>query len=140
MNLIRFNQHPGFANLLSNIENSMAQNAENSCGDLPMVNIKNEDKNFVVDLAAPGMEKNDFSIKLENNRLTISSNKEEGNDETKENFTLKEYSFNSFSRSFSLPKNIEFEQINAEYKNGILSVILPKKEVEEKLNREIEIS
>lgn len=140
MNLIRFNQETGFPSLFSNIEKTMEQIAESSKENNPMVNIKNEEKNFVIELAAPGMEKKDFSIKLENNRLTISSNKEEEKEETKEKFTLKEYSISSFSRSFTLSKNIEVEQINAEYKNGILNVILPKKEAEEKVDREIEIS
>jgi HSP20 family protein len=140
MNLIRFNQHPAFSNLFENFENSAKTNFSNSCNDLPMVNIQNEDNSFIVKLAAPGMEKDDFKIKLENNRLTIASEKEEEKTETNETYTLKEFNFNSFSRSFSLPKNIEFEQINAEYKNGILSVKLPKKEMEAKLNREIEIS
>lgn len=139
MNLIRFNQHPAFSNFFENFDRTLSPNFENSRKYMPMVNIKDEDKNYIVELAAPGMDKKDFSIKLENNTLTISSEKEE-NVEKNTNYTIKEYSFSSFSRSFTLPKNTKFEQINADYKNGVLSIKIPKKEAEAKLNREIKIS
>ena len=140
MNLIRFNQHPGFSNFFNNHERTFHENCENRNDTLPMVNVKNEDNQFIVELAAPGLEKKDFSIKLENNRLTISSDKKVEKTEDNTNYTIKEYSFDSFSRSFTLPKNIEAEQVKAEYKSGVLSVNLPKMEAEAKLNREIEIS
>lgn len=139
MNLIRFNQHPSFSSFFENFDRTLSPNFENSRKYMPMVNIKDEDKNYIVELAAPGMDKKDFSIKLENNKLTISSEKEE-NIEKNTNYSIKEYSFNSFSRSFTLPKNTKFEQINADYKNGVLSIKIPKREAEAKLNREIKIS
>lgn len=140
MNLIRFNQHPTFSNFFENFDRSFSQNFENSQKDMPMVNIKDEDKNFVLELAAPGMDKKDFSIKLENNKLTVSTEKKEEKVEDNTNYTLKEYSFNSFSRSFTLPKNAKIEKINADYNNGVLSINIPKREAEAKLNREIKIS
>ncbi len=139
MNLVRFNQHPVFSNFFENFEKSLSQTFDASQGDMPMVNVKDEDKRFVVELAAPGMEKKDFNISLENNSLTISSEKKEETTEKNENYTMKEFSFNSFSRSFALPKNIKLNQIDANYKNGVLSISLPKKDEEARLNRRISI-
>jgi len=139
MNLVRFNQHPVFSNFFENFEKSLTQTFDESRSDMPRVNVKDEDKKFVVELAAPGMDKKDFKINLENNSLTISSEKKEEKTEKNENYTMKEFSFNSFSRSFALPKNIKVDQIDANYKNGVLSISLPKKEEEAKLSRQISI-
>lgn len=96
---------------------------------LPSVNIKEDHDQFSVELAAPGFSKSDFNIELNNNVLTISSDKKIEN-ETKEgeNFSRKEFSYQSFSRSFSLPNTIDEEQIKAQYENGILILTLPKKD------------
>ncbi len=139
MNLVRFNQHPVFSNFFENFEKSLAQTFDDERSDMPMVNVKDEDKKFVVELAAPGMDKKDFKINLENNNLTISSEKKEEKTEKNKNYTMREFSFNSFSRSFALPKNIKVDQIDANYKNGVLIISLPKKEEEAKLSRQISI-
>lgn len=96
---------------------------------LPSVNIKEDINGFEVDMAAPGFEKNDFKIELLNNLLTISSEKKVET-ETKEGqqFTRQEFSYQSFSRSFTLPNTVEGEKIMAKYENGILKVVIPKKE------------
>ena len=139
MNLVRFNQHPVFSNFFENFEKSFEQTFDESRSDMPRVNVKDEDKKFVVELAAPGMEKKDFKINLENNSLTISSQKKEEKTEKNKNYSMREFSFNSFSRSFTLPKNIKANQIDANYKNGVLSISLPKEEEEAKLSRQISI-
>lgn len=96
---------------------------------LPSVNIKEDVDGFEVDMAAPGFEKKDFKIELLNNLLTISSEKKVES-ETKEGqqFTRQEFSYQSFSRSFTLPNTVEGEKIMARYENGILKVHIPKKE------------
>jgi len=97
---------------------------------LPAVNIKERKDDFCVQLAAPGMQKEDFKIELENNILSISSEKEVSTEEKDEDrdFTRKEFSYSSFQRSFTLPKSAQEENISASYKNGVLEVIIPKKE------------
>jgi HSP20 family protein len=97
---------------------------------LPAVNLKETDKNFVIDLAAPGMKKNDFKIEMQNGILTIKSEKkEEFEEKDKEgNFLRKEFSYESFNRSFSMPENIREEEIVASYNDGILHVKIGKKE------------
>jgi HSP20 family protein len=96
---------------------------------LPAVNIKENENEFTVEVAVPGMDKDDFKINLDNNILTISSERTVENEENKGKYTRKEYSYQSFERSFNLPKNIvESNQISASYKNGELKITIPKKE------------
>lgn len=97
---------------------------------LPAVNILEKHESFIVEMAAPGMEKQDFTVELNNEILTISSKKELQN-ELKENeqFTRREFSYQSFQRSFHLPKSVVDEsKIKATYQDGILRVMIPKKE------------
>ncbi len=96
---------------------------------LPAVNIKEDKDGFEVEMSAPGFEKGDFKIELNNSLLTISSEKKIEN-ETKEGqqFTRREFSYQSFSRAFTLPETVEGEKIATKYENGILSINIPKKE------------
>ena len=92
-------------------------------------------------MAAPGLERKDFKVEVENGMLCISSEKEEESKEEKKNYTRREYSYNSFSRSFTLPDNSLPDKINAKYENGVLHITLPKKEVTvQKLAKEIKVS
>jgi HSP20 family protein len=96
---------------------------------LPSVNIKEGSEGYEVEMAAPGFEKKDFRIELNHDLLTISSEKKVEN-EIKEGqqFTRREFSYQSFSRSFTLPSTADGEKIAARYENGILKVSIPKKE------------
>jgi HSP20 family protein len=97
---------------------------------LPAVNIKENDDQFVVLVAVPGMDKKDFKINLDNNILTIQSEKEIEKNEEKDNYTRKEYSYQSFKRSFTLPKNVvDSDNIEASYINGELEIKIPKLEI-----------
>jgi HSP20 family protein len=98
--------------------------------NLPSVNLKETDKKIEIELAAPGLKKEDFKIELDNKMLTISSEKEQEKEEKrdKENYYRKEFSYQSFSRSFNLPDYTDESQINANYKDGILHVDIAKKE------------
>jgi HSP20 family protein len=96
---------------------------------LPSVNIKESTDEFEVELAAPGFVKSDFNIELNHDMLTVSSEKKIDK-ETREGqqFARREFSYQSFSRSFTLPNTVDSEKIKAKYENGILRVIIPKKE------------
>ncbi|MEO6734291.1 MAG: Hsp20/alpha crystallin family protein [Ferruginibacter sp.] len=97
---------------------------------MPAVNIRENNESFVVEMAAPGMNKNDFKLELNGNTLTITSEKNY-EDETKEEerYSRKEFSYQSFSRIFTLPKDVvDAERIQAKYENGILNLVIPKKE------------
>ena len=96
--------------------------------NVPAVNITENKDAYMVSLAAPGLKKDDFKIAVEGNMLTISSEKEETKEEKDKKFTRKEYSYSSFSRSFTLPEEINKEKIDAKYEDGVLKLSLPRKE------------
>jgi HSP20 family protein len=93
--------------------------------NMPAVNITEEKDEYKVSLAVPGMKKDDFKIDVDGNMLTISSEKEESKEEKDKKFTRKEYNYSSFSRTFTLPEEINKEKIEARYEEGVLKVSLP---------------
>ncbi len=108
--------------------------------NLPPVNILEQENQFLVSLAAPGMKREDFKIDLSGNMLTISNESEEEKVEEEKTFTRKEYNYRGFSRSFSLPEGIETEKIEAKYEDGILKIMLPRtEESKTKLGKSIPI-
>ncbi|SHF63373.1 Hsp20/alpha crystallin family protein [Flavisolibacter ginsengisoli] len=110
---------------------------------LPSVNIRETNDNFIVEMAAPGMTKDDFKIELDGNLLTISSEKEDRNEmKDGEKYTRQEFSYQSFQRSFQLPKDVvDSDKIQAKYENGVLNLVVPKKEhAKQKPPRMIEIA
>ncbi len=108
---------------------------------LPSVNIKETTEAFEVEMAAPGMDKKDFTVELNGNQLTISSSKQYQDEKQQQNYTHREFSYQSFQRSFGLPKDVVDEnRIEARYENGVLHLTIPKKEeVKQKAPRRIEI-
>ncbi len=106
----------------------------------PAVNISEDDKGYTIELAVPGVAKDKFSLEIENDVLILSSEQEENKDEQKPNYLRREFSYQSFKRSFELPETIDQEQINATIDAGILTLSLPKKEEEvQKAPRQIEV-
>jgi HSP20 family protein len=96
---------------------------------VPAVNITEDNNQYNVSLAAPGLKKEAFKIDVENNVLTISSENEETKEEKEENISRREYNYTSFSRSFTLPEDVKQEAIEAQYENGVLKIKLPRKEI-----------
>ncbi len=92
----------------------------------PAINVMEREKEYKLELAAPGLQKSDFKIHIENHLLRISVEKKQEQSEEKENYTRKEFNYRSFSRSFELPQNVNAEQISASYENGVLNITLPK--------------
>ncbi|MEL7533720.1 MAG: Hsp20/alpha crystallin family protein [Bacteroidota bacterium] len=140
---VRNNRHyPSFNSLLNDFFGEEF-GVFNGGTNVPAVNVKEENEQFVLEVSAPGRKKEDFNIKLDNKTLTISSEwKEESteNDE-KAKYSRREFRYGSFSRSFSLPQTVDGEKINARYDHGILFLTLPKREeAQEKGTRLIEIS
>ena len=109
---------------------------------LPAVNIRETAENFEVEMAAPGMKKEDFRIELEGTELRISSERRSKNEMKEgERYTRREFSYQSFQRSFTLSKEVvDVDQINAKYENGVLHLLIPKKEeAKQKPPRMIEV-
>ncbi len=108
---------------------------------IPAVNVNETDEGYFLELAAPGLVKEDFNIAVEKDMLVISSEKETSREMNEGKVRRKEFNYNSFKRSFTLPKTVDKDAINASYENGVLHLMLPKKEevkIEEK-GRVIEI-
>lgn len=95
---------------------------------MPAVNIREMEKSFEVELAAPGYSKQDFKIDVENGLLTVSAEKQDEKEKKGENYTRREFGFTSFSRSFSLPQNTNDEDVKARYEEGILRLSIAKKD------------
>lgn len=142
MKLVRFNQQPSLINWVDNLFDKDLENIFNrntSC--VPSANILESKENFEIDLVVPGFSKEDLKINVENEDLTISSEKQAENVSEEKNYTRKEFEFCSFSRSFHLPKTVDAEKISADFRDGILKVIVPKKEeAKTKLLKEIKIN
>lgn len=100
---------------------------------MPAVNIVENKNDYGLSLAVPGMKKEDFNIDVEGNMLTISCEKEETTEQNNERYNRKEYNYSSFSRSFTLPDEVNKEKIEAKYEDGVLKLMLPKKEEAKKL-------
>jgi HSP20 family protein len=110
--------------------NRAMTNSSSTNTTIPLVNIKEDNENFEVEMAAPGMDKKDFKVELDGNVLTITSEKEIQNEEKDgERYSRREFSYQSFQRSFQLPKEVvDAEKIEAKYENGVLRLLIPKKE------------
>ncbi len=108
---------------------------------LPAVNIKENEDSYTIEVAAPGLTKEDFKVNLDRNRLVISSEKSEEKNESKDKYTRREFSYQSFQRSFTLPEGtVDGDKISAKYLDGILQINLPKREeVKPKPARTIDI-
>jgi len=107
--------------------------------DYPAVNISEDERTYAVEVVAPGFHKDDFKVKVEDDMLTISAEtktekKESGNGKE---YTRREYSHNSFTRSFRLPDNVKDDNIAASYQDGILKLELPKSKMQTKATKEI---
>ena len=132
MSLVKFsNNYPTIFDRFfdNNFYDWTSENYSTTNTTVPSANIKESAEKFEIHIAAPSFAKDDFKIEVNNNVLTVCSEKKVEN-ETKEGerFTRKEFSYQSFCRSFTLPIRADTEKISANYENGILAVDIPKKE------------
>ena len=143
MTLVRFQNRPnGFAsfnNLLSDVFPQMPSLYKEDWKNPVPVNIRETEKEYVLELVAPGMNKEDFSIKIDNNLLTISTEKKEEAVNEGEKFVRKEFTLQSFKRSFTLDEKINADAVSAQYVNGVLTLNLPKKEEVKPATKQISI-
>jgi HSP20 family protein len=97
-----------------------------SNGSMPAANLRETEKEFAIELAVPGMKREDFEIEMENNVLSISCHKEEKVNEEKDGYKRREYNYSSFNRAFRLPEEVNTDKIKAQYDNGVLHINVPK--------------
>jgi HSP20 family protein len=135
--LVRYNRAPFFNPFFGDF--GYNRPAINSTATVP-VNVKETETAFHLEMAVPGLKKEDVKVNVDNNKLTVSYKNEQKSEETTDKYTRQEFSFNSFERSFRLPKTVNADQITASYNNGILALELPKHEVKEPAAKEIVVA
>ncbi|NCT17640.1 MAG: molecular chaperone Hsp20 [Flavobacteriaceae bacterium CG_4_8_14_3_um_filter_34_10] len=144
MSVIKRNQDSWLPSIFEDLFNdSRLADVNQFSTTLPAVNIKETKDDFQVDVAVPGKKKEDFTIELDRNVLTISSEDKSENEETSEDgrFTRKEFNYSSFQRAFNLPETVEQEKIEATYTDGVLHICVPKREdSKQKAKRMIAVS
>jgi HSP20 family protein len=99
---------------------------------IPAVNISQTKDAYKLEVAVPGMKREDFKVEVENDVMTISAESQEEKEDKGKKYTRREYSYNAFSRSFVLPEGVKSDDLKATYKDGVLSIALPKTEVDKK--------
>lgn len=141
MNLIKRNSSLDFPSLLDEFfRPDWNGGVQNFNPTLPAVNIKENETEFKLEFYAPGLNRDDFNVEVDQKTLIISSEKKFENENNNEKYSLKEFSYTSFKRTFNLPESIDFDGIEARYENGVLNVSLPKhEEALQKNKRLIEI-
>ncbi|WP_286501885.1 Hsp20/alpha crystallin family protein [Empedobacter falsenii] len=128
MNTVRKNRANYFPFGFENAMRPKFETFVNSQNQFPAVNIKENEDSFEILLAAPGLNKENFSIEIDENILKISSEFKQNEEVKDEKFSRREFNFSSFKRAFTLPETINEDKIEASYVNGILQLVLPKKE------------
>ena len=144
MTLVKFNNQrnhtllPGFNDVFDSIFNDTFFN-DRMVTRVPAVNISETENNYQVELAAPGLKKEDFKLNLERNQLTISVAQTSDQQDNQKNYSKREYSYSSFVRSFTLPESADDNKIDATYTDGVLRIDIAKREEAKMVRRQIEI-
>lgn len=139
--LVKFNRtYPGFLDDFFGRDYYPVHYERNGFKSLPAVNITESDDGYTIEVAAPGLNKKDFKLDLDNNSLTIASVRDDKQEENNERYTRREFRYTHFSRSFTLPETVDSDKISATHKDGILYVNIPKmEEVKAKTARQIAV-
>jgi HSP20 family protein len=145
MNIVKRNRQQGMLDPWRNlfdVESFFPNWPSSARNSLPAVNVSEDDKTYTIDVVAPGFKKEDFKINVNDDVLTISAESKTestNNGDNNRQYSRREYSYSSFTRSFSLPDNAKDDAISANYKDGILKLNIPKTETQTKASKEIRI-
>lgn len=145
MTLVKFNNPsrgqnaPVFSKLFNDLmENDFPMFRPNT-GNLPAVNISETESSYHIELSSPGFSKADISIAIDGDTLTISGEKSNETEENQKKYSRKEFSFQNFKRSFTMPEHVDNEKIVGKFEDGILSIDMPKKEIAQATARKIQL-
>src|ERR1051326_6639155 len=143
MTVVRFKNRPNnvasFNNLLSDLFPQNTSLFRDDFRQVAPVNIKETEKDYVVEVVAPGLNKEDFTVSLDDNILTVSFEKKEEQKVENEKVIRNEYKYQSFKRSFTVDEKIDADNISAQYVNGVLTLNLPKREEVKPTTKQINI-
>lgn len=145
MTLVKFNPEktnsnllPGFSDVFQNFFNDSFLN-DRMVTRVPAANISESSDHYHIELAAPGLKKDDFKLQLDDHVLSISVEQMQNDKQQERSYSKREYSYSSFVRSFTLPESADEQQIDARYEHGILMIDIAKKEEAKSVRRQIEI-
>jgi HSP20 family protein len=145
MSLIKFNNagnnkslNPGFNDIFESVFNDSFL-SDRMISRVPAVNICETQDHYMIEMAAPGLQKEDFNLKLDRNLLTVSVEQKKEHTEEHKQYNKREFSYSSFVRSFALPDTADDAQIEASYNNGMLNIHVAKKDEAKQIVRQIEI-
>lgn len=144
MSLVKFNNGksnalvPGIDDIFESFFNDSFL-SDRMISRVPAVNICETENEYHIELAAPGLKKEDFKINLDRNMLSVSVEQKSQNAEQSKKYNKREFNYTSFVRSFALPDSADNARIEAEYKDGLLSIVVAKKEEARSVSRQIEI-
>ncbi len=131
---------PNLSDMLDNmLERNFNTGFERKCGCVPATNILEKEDAYEIELAAPGMKKEDFKLEVENKLLSVIFEKKEDEGQPATEYLQQEFSMDEFTRSFTIPETADAEKIKARYDNGILYISIPKME-KARLSKEIKVS
>lgn len=140
MTIIRMKHRPTLSDMLDNmLERNFNTGFEKKCGCVPATNIIEKENGYEIELAAPGMKKDDFKLEIENKLLSIIYEKKEDDKQEEAEYLQQEFHMDEFTRSFTIPETADAENIKARYDNGILYVSIPKME-KARLSKQIKVS
>jgi len=139
MNTLRFGFRPFLPALMNEVFER--QSSETELSYKPAANVREDDKNYLIELALPGFTKQVISLSFEDEVLTVTAGRQPKEDEKGPRFTWNEFGYKGkYERSFQLPETVNAEGITAAYENGILTVTLPRKEIQPTVVKQIEIA
>jgi HSP20 family protein len=145
MTLVKFNPEkknstllPGFNDIFESVLGDTFF-ADRRINSLPAVNISESGEEYDIELAAPGLKKEDFKVSVERDMLTISTGQYSENNTSEKTYNRREFSYSAFTRAFTLPESADVDRIQASYIDGVLKLTLPKKEEAKAVSRQIEI-
>ncbi len=139
MTIIRWHRRPSMSEVMENmLERNLNTGFEKNCGCIPATNILENDDAFEIQLAVPGLNKQDFKLEVEEDVLSVIYEKDQ-KEGAQQEFLQQEFGFDGFTRSFSIPKTADAEKIKANYERGILYITIPKQD-KARLSKEIKVS
>lgn len=140
MTIIRMKHRPTLSDMLDNmLERNFNTGFERKCGCVPATNIIEKEESYVIEVAAPGMKKEDFKLEVENKLLSVIFEKKQEEKQPEFEYLQREFDMDEFTRSFTIPETADVEKIAARYDNGILYITIPKIE-KARLSKEIKVS